>query len=161
MKKIILFLVVVFMFNSICFAADEAQVVASFKEQVKTDLTPIIATYMNVAPYIQYNNFNNTYKKVIILCDGNYTIDVEKTNSLITPYIGTAMFYYTKVSTQSYKDKESALNDDKYVNKDIIYFKVIYSYQDDKWAFKKVMVKLNDYDWGDSKKHLSELAFKE
>ena len=65
--------------------------------------------------------------------DVNYKIDVQKTNSLITPFTGFCEFTLTRHRTKFYATKNEAKNDYSFIESDKWVHRHHYGFQDGKW----------------------------
>ncbi len=65
--------------------------------------------------------------------DINYKIDVQKTNSLITPFTGFCEFTLTRHITKFHPAKEDAINDNLFLKSDKRIHKHYYGFQEGKW----------------------------
>jgi hypothetical protein len=63
-------------------------------------------------------------------------MDIQRTNSLITPYTGTLEFELTRHFTAFHKSSEEALNDRNFANVDVNVHQHSYAYQDEHWTPK-------------------------
>ena len=66
--------------------------------------------------------------------DDNYKIDVQKTNSLITPLIGFCEFTLTRHLTEFHLNEEDANKDSLFIKSDKRNHKHNYGFQDGKWV---------------------------
>jgi hypothetical protein len=80
----------------------------------------------------------------------DYTIDVRKTDSLVSPYVGVVTFGVTSYYTACHPTREEAEKDGNYPNTYDFEHRYTFSYQDDKWVLKsrEAKVKYNG-QWGD------------
>ena len=65
--------------------------------------------------------------------EGEYSYDVQTTNSLISPYKGICEFTLKRSYTDFHKSKESALLDNKFINSDEKKHRHNYLFQKGKW----------------------------
>jgi hypothetical protein len=111
--------------------AEEAVIIA-FREYISRHLSS----------YEQDNRLN-VYKlgcgwaKIYYKVEGEYSIDVQRTSSLISPYIGVCEFKLRRHYTACHPTKEGAQQDSRFVNTDANLHKHMYAYQDNKWVPKK------------------------
>jgi hypothetical protein len=82
----------------------------------------------------------------------DYTIDVRKTDSLVSPYVGTVVFAVTLYWSACHPTEESAKKDDSYPEHYNLTHRFTFSYQDDAWVVKareyKVEYKGRWGNWG-------------
>lgn len=122
-------------------AATDAEVVSSFKQYASDQLAKILETYEGVhykVAYIEPDRYSSKPKgywfKLTGMVDPNYKIDVQKTNSLVSPYVATlevnykTLFYYDRPT----KETAEAVTDIKRVSIEVYKFTV--AYQDEKWV---------------------------
>jgi hypothetical protein len=64
------------------------------------------------------------------------SIDVERTTSLVSPYIGTLEFQMVEHYTAFHETREDAEADSAFVNSQVKTHKHSYAYQDGKWVPK-------------------------
>jgi hypothetical protein len=67
---------------------------------------------------------------------GSYSINVEKTESLVSPYLGTVEFPVTGSVSFPKNSKEEAANATEFKGSYSISHRLIYSYQNEQWVFK-------------------------
>ena len=143
MKRILLILSVVFMsFSSICFAESDQEIVDSFKEHVNGIMQPIIDSYNFDSSWVTFHEkqpYVKGSKDFWSKCSlelPTFRVDVKKTDSLISPYIGEL------IGTQNcieYAGKYNSENEAKTANivENIRFmrsFKFIYAYQEGQWV---------------------------
>ena len=66
--------------------------------------------------------------------EGNYTCDVQKTKSLVSPYKGICEFIIIRSFTDFHETKEAAETDNYFLYSDKISHRDIYLYQKGKWV---------------------------
>lgn len=92
LKKVLAMFVLLMFYCLPVFAADDAEVVDSFKHYTSDKMEKVLATYVEDAHNLVYSPPYSRTKaywfKVKVKMDPNYKIDVQKTNSLILPYNG-------------------------------------------------------------------------
>jgi hypothetical protein len=64
------------------------------------------------------------------------SIDVEKTNSLVSPYTASLKFRMIRHRTALHDKKEDAANDSQFTNQDSWFHEHTYAYQDKQWVPK-------------------------
>lgn len=124
-------------FSAPAFAADDVQVVSFFKQFCDDNIAKVTATYEGTHYKIAYQEPSKYTKKpgywikLTGIVDPNYKYDVQKTNSLVSPYIGTLEVTYKTVFYKDFHTKEAAeaTNDiDRYTP---TVYKFSVAYQDD------------------------------
>ena len=105
--------------------------VASFEDRVgkyfqsyKTDNRGAVVNF--------YDKYVNVYHYPLI----TYSIDVQTTNSLVSPYIGYLNYRMVMNYTQMHKSFSEASMDSIFYQVDTTQHKHTYSYQNDKWVLK-------------------------
>lgn len=122
------------------FAADDAQVVSSFKQYVSDILTQVNATYEGNNYRIAYIPLDAVTKrpgywiKIKRTIDPTYNIDVQKSNSLISPYIGTLEVNTTNVFYKGYPNQQDAEATDAIDHTTGDNYKFTIAFQDEKWV---------------------------
>jgi hypothetical protein len=76
----------------------------------------------------------------------SYSINVEKTDSLVSPYVGTAEFPVTGSVSYPKNSKQEALENTQFKDSYSIKHKLLYAYQNGAWVLKSE--KCFDYDIG-------------
>jgi hypothetical protein len=66
----------------------------------------------------------------------SYSINVEKTESLVSPYLGTAEFSVTGNTSYAKNSKEEALDATQFKNSYAIVHRLLYAYQNGSWVLK-------------------------
>src|SRR5690554_4483091 len=66
--------------------------------------------------------------------EGEYSYDIQTTNSLISPYKGICEFTLKRSYTDFHKSKEDALLDKKFINSDEKIHRHYYLFQKGKWV---------------------------
>ena len=66
--------------------------------------------------------------------DENCTVDLRKTDSLISPYVGTANFVFTMHATSFHKTKAEAEADNNFIRSQPLKHRHVYAYQDGAWV---------------------------
>lgn len=79
---------------------------------------------------------------------GSEGIDVEKTSSLVSPYMGELDFRLVRHYTAFHQTRDEAAADSSFVQSDAVMHKHRYAYQDEKWVPKtrKYVVGEDEYD---------------
>jgi len=92
--------------------------------------------------------------------DNNYKIDVQKTNSLVTPYSGFCEFTLNRRFTAFHKNKENASKDSIFIKSITIIHRHNYGFQENKWIVTsrehKMISSLMDFDWNSCDEVLQE-----
>ena len=123
-------------------AATDQEIVASFQQFITEQLTPIYETYKGNHYSVlglskDYSSKRQEWFKSKSDLDSKYSIDVEKTNSLVSPYIGTLVIkihYFSSEHFPSYASAEAATA--SRINDTTTYtFKI--AYQKEKWVLTK------------------------
>ena len=90
----------------------------------------------------------------------SYKFDVQKTNSLVTPYTGFCEFTFTRHFTAFHKNKEDAPKDTIFVKSDKTIHRHHYGFQENKWVVTsrehKMISSVMDFDWNDCDEILQE-----
>jgi hypothetical protein len=74
--------------------------------------------------------------KEVYEADPDYKIDIQTTNSLITPYLGYCEFSLVRHHTSFHENKEDARKDDNFTESETVKHKHTYAFQDYKWIVK-------------------------
>lgn len=133
MNKVIWALLLsVFLFQTSAFAdgTSSAEVLKDFRAKIKGFLSSYPTNVKVVKPGGGYVSEYYDVKP-------EYNIDVQATNSLITPYTGVLEFKIIRYFTGFHKNEEDARKDNNYVNKDEEAHKHYYSFQDNEWVVTK------------------------
>lgn len=143
LKKVLAMFVLLMFYCLPVFAADDATVVDSFKQYTSDKMEKVIATYTGDTYRIRSMQSNAYWFKVRREIDPNYKIDVQKTNSLISPYKATleVTFKSTFYRIKSSKDAAEVSNDIDFNSKEIYYLTL--AYQKEKW----VVTEAKSYDF--------------
>ena len=92
--------------------------------------------------------------------ESNYKIDVQKTNSLVTPYTGYCEFTLTRHFTTFYKNKEDAAKDSIFIKSDKTIHRHHYGFQENNWVVTSrehmMISSVMDNDWYDCNEVLQE-----
>lgn len=134
MKKLHLFVMVAILILPSC-ASKEEKVRSAFEKRVAEDLK-IVEKNIQIPRVNKYTKMNNFAKTT-----GAYSIDIEKTDSIISPFLGKLA-----IDIAWYHDNEFLTNQKIIAN---------YSFQDDKWILKKayrlvesgIQSDKDDMDW--------------
>lgn len=147
MKKIILALICLFCFNVTCFA-NEQEVVNSFTNFTNNIISELQANFDEGAKVRKAKYYDFWYKQQRTNLQAS--IDIQKTNSLISPYEGILEIRYDSIrySTETctngeFNTEEEARNATvtRYISDDTIE-KYLYIYQGNQWKLKRVMSRL-------------------
>jgi len=111
---------------------EEAAVVTTFRNYISRHLSS----------YEQDNRLAVTklgcgWAKIYYKVEGEYGIDVQRTSSLISPYVGVCEFNLRRHYTACHPTREGAQQDNSFVKTDVFLHKHAYAYQDNKWGPKK------------------------
>lgn len=148
MKKILVFCLCLLIFPNFAFAVSDEDALASFKSYIKVELEKVKQSYEGNR-YSMY--FMEADKKISrsalwykqsAAINPEYKIDLQKTNSLISPYLGTLEVKIDDTIFIAHPIKEIAASLDliNYRTYSIYIFSI--AYQDDKW----VITAIRDYD---------------
>ncbi|MBP2657786.1 MAG: hypothetical protein H6Q69_818 [Firmicutes bacterium] len=139
MKKILpLLLCLLFLLQTSAFAVpDEEMAITSFKETIQKHLH----SYQDDPRIIVFSVSTDT-KWLKSKCDipYDYSYDIQKTNSIITPYTGYLIYKMRVLTTDNQTTKEAAEACNTFNNNDdnlFIKYRILFSYQDNKWIPKK------------------------
>lgn len=137
MKKVILLVCLLLAFCVPAYAMDDSQVVDSFRQYVQSNISLVEDSYKGnkyEVKYIKADYFSGAYWiKYATTLDPAYKIDVQKTNSLISPYVGTLEVDRNTV-TYSGKTKEDAINQIGTKYSYVDNFKFTIAYQGTGWV---------------------------
>jgi hypothetical protein len=124
----------VLMFVSLAASAqcDDKQVVESFKENVNRYLEGYKANPRERVLHVSGGWVKEYYSSSIETAE----IDVQKTSSLVSPYMGVLKVELVRHLTEFHKDRDGAINDNKFVKALPETHKHTYAYQDGKWIPK-------------------------
>lgn len=153
MKKFILTLICLFCFSVSCFASEQ-EAVDSFKTMTNNIVSEIQDNF-NRGGKVKYSVDSNKWHKYRNL-NLQSAIDVQKTDSLISPYKGilelqadTARYYSITKGQWYYDSKNDAKEASLYeVIPAITKMRFVYMYQDNNWVLKQVQYQfLDEYVW--------------
>jgi hypothetical protein len=100
----------------------------NFRDQVKAATT---ATHSSSEPYLNRHHAKWA-KRMFQITDLKY--DVRKTESLVSPLVGTVMFTLSSTQTQLVADRESAKQSNQYTDStDVFTVELYYALQDGAW----------------------------
>ena len=123
-------------------AATDQEIVASFQQFITEQLTPIYETYKGnhysiIGPHVYPDSKKQKWFKSKDDLDKKYSLDVEKTNSLVSPYIGTLVIKRNDFYSESFLSYESAeaATAIRHTNTRTYTFKI--AYQNGKWVLKQ------------------------
>lgn len=89
-----------------------------------------------------------------------YKIDVQKTNSLVTPYTGFCEFTLNRRFTTFHKSKEDAANDTVFIKTITLIHRHHYGFQENRWITTsrehKLISSAMDFDWNSCDEILQE-----
>ena len=82
----------------------------------------------------------------------DYSIDVRRTDSIISPYIGTVQFAVSNYKSACHKTREEAEKDNRLetdcsTQTDCSTHKYTFAYQDEKWVIKSRELKFKSDEW--------------
>lgn len=153
MKKLFIMLICLVAFCNGCFASEQ-EAVDSFKAMTNNIVSEIQDNF-NQGGKVKYSVDSNKWHKYRNL-NLQSAIDVQKTESLISPYKGilelqsdTARYYSTVKGQWYYDNKNDAKEASLYeVIPAITKMRFIYMYQDYNWVLKQVQYQfLDEYVW--------------
>ena len=155
MKKLLSIILTVLIMSTFSVAfADEQEIVESFKTFVSDTMTPIIASYQGEHYSIKYADCSPIHEKSYwyksTVTTPRYVIDVKKTDSLISPYLGlldiTNDLISYKGKYDSAKEAEtSSVQESPFM---LRHNRYTYAYQDGNWV--KIRVEYErDGIWND------------
>ena len=126
----------------------DADIVASFKKH----LTDYVADY-KTNRRDEVRESSGGWRRNYYEIEENYSIDLRKTDSLISPYVGTASFVFIMHSTSFHNTKAEAEADNNFISPLPLKHRHVYAYQDGAW----VLTKREEYiavlgDWFDCDK---------
>jgi hypothetical protein len=115
---------------TLCFAQETKEVdpVKSFKEY----LSHHFESY-KIDKREQLAKLGGGWVKEYYEPETDYKVDVQRTNSLITPYTGFCEFTLTRHLTTFHNRKEDANNDNFFIKSDQFIHKHYYGYQEGEW----------------------------
>lgn len=153
MRKFILTLICLFCFSVSCFASEQ-EAVDIFKTMTNNIVSEIQDNF-NQGGKVKYSVDSNKWHKYRNL-NLQSAIDVQKTDSLISPYKGilelqadTARYYSITKGQWYYDSKNDAKEASLYeVIPAITKMRFVYMYQDNNWVLKQVQYQfLDEYVW--------------
>ena len=145
-KKIALLLFLVISFNTgLVFAATEQEVVDEFKQLAKEHIESFKADNEKITfmPRETFGRSNYTAEarwiKDKYIIHNDYQFDVQKTNSLISPYTGVLIFKLDRYVVLSYISKDDVEKNDyePFNLNNQTEHKHTYAFQDGKWVVKE------------------------
>jgi hypothetical protein len=107
----------------------DADIVASFKKHL-IDYVDSYKTNRRDEVRETSGGWSRNYYEI----DQKYSIDLRKTDSLISPYVGTANFVFTMHSTSFHKTKAEAQADNNFIRSQLLKHRHVYAYQDGAWV---------------------------
>jgi hypothetical protein len=107
----------------------DADIVASFKKH----LTDYVASY-KTNRRDEIRETSGGWCRNYYDIDENYSVDLRKTDSLISPYVGTANFAFIMHSTSFHKTKAEAEADNNFIRSQPLKHRHSYAYQDGAWV---------------------------
>jgi len=133
MKAIKLFFISFLLFNSYLFAqTDNDVVVIQFENLLKKHFESYKTNQRE-----QVSKLGGGWVKLHYKLDGDYKYDIQNSNSLITPYIGSCEFTLKELRTGFHQTKEEAQLDTIFSQSVLGDHKHEYSYQKGKWIVSK------------------------
>lgn len=156
MKEIILALICLFCFNITCFA-DEQEIVNSFTGFTNNIISELQANFDEGAKVRKAKARNFWFKQQRTNLQAS--IDIQKTNSLISPYEGILEIHIDCINYVTNDNSMGIFNTEEEARNatipsyysDFSYDKFIYLYQGNKWELKRVMSRLkSEPTWFDS-----------
>ena len=166
MKKFILTLICLFCFSLNCFAGEQ-EAVDSFKTMTNNIVSEIQESY-NHGAKVRYSHITNQWYKYQVT-NLQSAIDIQKTESLISPYKGILelqadkIWYISKDNSAGHfatKEEAEKVNSSKY-NPAYSVYRFTYMYQGDSWVLKDVCFRfLDEYSWKDDEIKTPQQIFK-
>lgn len=139
-------------------AEDEQTVVSSFEEVIQQHINSYQDDPRTMVYYVpgdtEYIQIKGGWRKSKCTVSNDYTYDIQKTNSIITPYTSTLTYKMKILVTNAQASKAAAeacetFNDDHYPNE----YRITFSYQHNQWVPKKYeersLSPLLDNQWSD------------
>ncbi|AYB38217.1 hypothetical protein [Brevibacillus laterosporus] len=81
---------------------------------------------------------SNTFANFQYIAMNDLAYDVRKTDSLVSPYIGTISFTLNPQSTDIFNTKDEAAKDTNFIDKDsYVPHRLTYAFQNNNWILKK------------------------
>ena len=144
MKRIVIFVVflLTLTFCNSVFAMEDSEVVDSFKQYVDNVMTQVTPTYEGTHYGLTNSSETGGWYKSIKYLEPGYKIDVEKTNSLISPYVGT-LEVSTKTVFYEHNPNKGIASESEIINfTSSSTYKFTIAYQNDNW----VVTSAKEYD---------------
>lgn len=172
MKKLFLVLIILISMCVPCYANDQ-QAVDSFKALTNEIVAEINTSYNNRDTIVRYIPTTDWDRKhdLIFDCwvkngrdDLEYDINVEKTNSLIKPYVGYIymschyLLYADENGKKNFKTKEEAEKATIPTHSKSYLYKYIYHYDGNTWKFSREQFEFSEYGstyWKDTEKQFA------
>ena len=110
-------------------AIDETQVVESFQKAINEHFTSYDTDGRERVAQLGGGWVKERFKPM-----ENYKVDVQRTNSLVSPYIAICEFTLVRAMTKFHKLKIDAENDNSFIKSDSRIHKHTYAYQNGKWV---------------------------
>jgi hypothetical protein len=132
MKRVVKSLTAIFVVLSLVIPAvaqSDAEVVASFKKHL-ADYATSFKTDRRERVRQTWGGWRKNYYGV----GDNYSIDLHRTVSLISPYVGTVEFQFGMHSTAFHKTREEAEADNNFISYESLRHRHNYAYQDGVWV---------------------------
>lgn len=120
--------------------AGEQEIVDSFKAYVMPKINMVESTYQNAQPKVSYNEGYSVIKPYYTkeISELQYALDVRKTDSLMSPYIGIVEIAKIEHIYKKHNTKEEAMKETQkwmdYLDKN----RLKYVYSDGVWKVKTV-----------------------
>jgi len=147
MKKILLLTIMLLLtLSNIGFAdPSESEILASFKQYVSDEVGTALSTY-EVDKYKMRKSSEGRWYKTTSSLNPNYSMDIKKTNSLMSPYMGILEVSQVDSNYSEYLSKEMAETDTILYDSNKTTYKFIIAYQDNKWVITGVNVQKTNID---------------
>jgi hypothetical protein len=132
MKRVVKLLTAIFVMLLLVIpvvAQSDAEVVASFKKHL-ADYAVSFKTDRRESVRETSGGWRKNYYEV----GDNYSIDLQRTASLVSPYVGTVEFHFVMHSTAFHKTREEAEADNKFISSESFRHRHSYAYQDSAWV---------------------------
>ncbi|KAF0216763.1 MAG: hypothetical protein FD174_3586 [Geobacteraceae bacterium] len=149
MKRFLVFFILALslLLCSKVFALTDTEVVDSFKQYVSDEMKKVFVSYEGTHYNVSYVESNlNFWFKSYHKIDQNYKIDVEKTTSLISPYVGTLQVEVYYNTSDKFPTKKTAEQATTYKVHSIQTFKITLAYQENKWVVTDAHFKSSSLD---------------
>ncbi len=119
--------------------ANAQEVVNSFKTFVTPKVAQVEATYAQAEPTVKYREGDKYIEPYYSKSTQNfeYALDVQSTDSLMSPYIGIIELKQTITNYQKHSTPEAAMAETQVSLNFITRYKLVYNYDNGNWVFAK------------------------